>query len=309
MSKSKLATEVYKAYSGNYTLGRTKPIRAITIHHMAGKMTAKQCGAIFQRVGRNGSSHYGIGYNGEIANYVDENDTAWTNSNWDSNCESVTIETSNDVVGGDWHVSDKSLESLIKLVADISIRNNLGKLVKGKNLTWHQLVADKKYPTACPGPYLISKLDYIIEKANEIIEPKESKVQNLVIEDIPNKKVRLKINANLWNLDFTKYADAKAVKSFKKGDVIIVSAIATHPLGSKYYLTEYSFTRKINNGFNVVDCEDYVEEVIHTVNYGENLSVIAKKYNTTWQKIYNDNKSVIGPNPNIIQVGMKLVIK
>lgn len=183
MSNSKLVTETYPAYEGNYTKGRNTEIKAITIHHMASKLTAKECGAIFQRVGRKGSSNYGIGYNGEIALYVDEENTPWTNSNWNSNCESVTIETSNDVVGGKWHVSDKSLESLIKLVADIAIRNNLGLLVKGKNLTWHQLVADKKYPTACPGPYLISKLDYIIEKANEIINPPKKEEPKFEIGD------------------------------------------------------------------------------------------------------------------------------
>lgn len=183
MSNSKLVTETYPAYEGNYTKGRNTEIKAITIHHMASKLTAKECGAIFQRVGRKGSSNYGIGYNGEIALYVDEENTPWTNSNWNSNCESVTIETSNDEVGGNWHVSDKSLESLIKLIADIAIRNNLGLLVKGKNLTWHQLVADKKYPTACPGPYLISKLDYIIEKANEIINPPKKEEPKFEIGD------------------------------------------------------------------------------------------------------------------------------
>lgn len=183
MSNSKLITETYPAYEGNYTKGRNTEIKAITIHHMASKLTAKECGAIFQRVGRKGSSNYGIGYNGEIALYVDEENTPWTNSNWNSNCESVTIETSNDEVGGNWHVSDKSLESLIKLVADIAIRNNLGLLVKGKNLTWHQLVADKKYPTACPGSYLISKLDYIIEKANEIINPPKKEEPKFEIGD------------------------------------------------------------------------------------------------------------------------------
>lgn len=165
MAKSSLATATYAAYKGNYTVGRSgRKIQAITIHHMAGKLTAKQCGAIFQTVGRNGSAHYGIGYNGEIANYVDESNTAWTNSNWDSNCKSVTIETSNDENGGNWHVSDASLNSLIKLVADIAKRNNLGKLVKGKNLTWHSMFAN----TSCPGTYLMSKIDYIIEQANKL---------------------------------------------------------------------------------------------------------------------------------------------
>jgi len=165
MSKSPLATEYYPAYSGNYTQGRSgRRIEAVTIHHMAGKLTAKQCGGIFQREGRYGSSHYGIGYAGEIACYVEEQNTAWTNSNWDSNCKSVTIETSNDENGGGWHVSDASLNSLIKLVADIAKRNNLGTLVKGVNLTWHSMFAD----TSCPGTYLMSKLDYIIEEANKI---------------------------------------------------------------------------------------------------------------------------------------------
>lgn len=165
MSKSPLATENYPAYSGNYTVGRSgRRIEAITIHHMAGKLTAKQCGAIFQTVGRCGSSHYGIGYNGEIASYVDENNTAWTNSNWDSNCKSVTIETSNDENGGNWHVSDASLNSLIRLVADIAKRNNLGTLIRGKNVTWHSMFAN----TSCPGTYLMSKMDYIIAEANKI---------------------------------------------------------------------------------------------------------------------------------------------
>ena len=167
MIKSSLATETYPAYEGNFTYGRSgRRIEAITIHHMAGKLTARQCGGIFQTPGRKGSSHYGIGYNGEIACYVGEENTAWTNSNWDSNCKSVTIETSNDENGGNWHVSDASLNSLIRLVADIAKRNNLGTLIRGKNLTWHSMFAN----TSCPGTYLMSKIDYIIAEANRINE-------------------------------------------------------------------------------------------------------------------------------------------
>lgn len=165
MIKSPLATETYPAYEGNFTYGRSgRKIEAITIHHMAGKLSAKGCGDIFKTVGRYGSSHYGIGYNGEIACYVGEENTAWTNSNWDSNCKSVTIETSNSQNGGNWPVSDASLRSLIKLVADIAKRNNLGTLVRGKNVTWHSMFTN----TNCPGPYLMSKLDYIISEANKI---------------------------------------------------------------------------------------------------------------------------------------------
>lgn len=51
-----------------------------------------------------------------------------------------------------------------------------------------------------------------------------------------------------------------------------------------------------------------VEPTIYIVQRGDNLSKIAKKYNTTWKKIYERNKNVIGKNPNRIYAGQKLII-
>lgn len=185
MSNSSLATIQVPAYSGNYTRGRGgHKIQKITIHHMAGHSTAKQCGKIFQRVGRKGSTHYGIGYNGEIAQYVDEANTAWADANSKSNRISVTFETANSSTGGNWPVNDVTLNSVIKLCADIAIRNNLGPLVPGKNLTWHSMYSS----TACPGPYLKSKMGYIAAEANKIIagednyNPPQAKPQDYQME-------------------------------------------------------------------------------------------------------------------------------
>lgn len=181
MSNSSLATLQVPAYEGNYTKGREgKQIKKITIHHFAGRISAYNGGLVFQRPGRDGSSHYGIGFDGEIAQYVDEENTAWTDSNWESNTTSVTIETSNDSSGGDWPVNDITLNSLIRLVADIAIRNNLGLLVKGQNLTWHRMYA----ATACPGPYLLSKMDYICEEANKIISGDNDIITTITPVDI-----------------------------------------------------------------------------------------------------------------------------
>lgn len=167
MSNSSLATEKYMAHSNNYTKGRSgRKIEKVTIHHMAGVLSAKQCGSIFQNGSRKSSANYGVGKNGEIALFVDEANTSYADANWDSNCKSVTIETSNNKTGGDWTVSDKVLNSLIKLVADILKRNNLGKAVKGKNVTWHSMYA----ATACPGNYLRNKMDYIVDEVNKILE-------------------------------------------------------------------------------------------------------------------------------------------
>lgn len=165
MAVSPLATESYPADPSNYSGPEARVnITEITIHHMAGVNSAEGCGAIFQNPNRNGSSHYGIGVNGEIAWYVDEDCVAWTNSNWPSNQRAVTIENSNSELYGDWPVSDATLGSCIKLVADIAKRNGLGKLVPGENLTWHQMYAN----TNCPGPYLLARIQYIADEANKI---------------------------------------------------------------------------------------------------------------------------------------------
>lgn len=185
MSKSSLTQIIVPADEGNYTKGRDgRSIEAITIHHMAGRLTAKQCGRIFQAKGRYGSSHYGVGYDGSIANYVDEEDTAWTNSNWDSNCKSVTIEISDN--DNSWYVNDITLNAVIKLVADIAKRRSLGILVPGKNLTWHSMFTS----TTCPGDYLRSKMQYIADEANKINNPepiKEKTTEELAQEVIAGK--------------------------------------------------------------------------------------------------------------------------
>ena len=285
MSKSSLVQVNVPAYEGNYTVGRSgRSIEAITIHHMAGVLTAEQCGNIFKQVGRCGSSHYGIGNDGRIAQYVDEDNTAWTNSNWDSNCKSVTIETSNCEIGGDWRVSDNALNSLIKLVADIGKRNNLGTLVKGKNVTWHSMFTS----TSCPGAYLLSKMDYIISEANKINSAKDINVA-------------------------TKY---------KIGDVITINGVyvssnSTERLNPTY--TTGTITRIIegarnpylidngNLGWTNDNCIVGGNNAItYIVKAGDTLSEIAQRYNTTYQKIAKDNNI---SNPDLIYVGQKLIIK
>lgn len=168
MAYSSLACKFIPAYEGNYTKNRKEwgydKITEICIHYMAGNCSIETLGGIWQTKGRKGSSTYGIGSDGRIACYVDEKDIPWTNNNWESNCRSATIETAN--LQPDSRVTDEALNSLIKLCADIAVRNGMGKLVKGKNLTWHMMY----YNTKCPGQYLLSKMDYIVDEANKIID-------------------------------------------------------------------------------------------------------------------------------------------
>lgn len=168
MSNSKLAKKML--VSRNYDTGRDGfRIKHITIHHTAGIVDIEDLYRLMNGTSRQVSSHYGIGNDGRIGQYVDEKNTAWTNGNWVSNCTSVTIETSNCKTGGKWLVSDKALNSLIKLVADIGYRNNLGKLVPKHNVQWHSLIV----ATTCPGDYLRSKMSYICKEANKINEARK----------------------------------------------------------------------------------------------------------------------------------------
>ncbi|MGP4115471.1 transglycosylase family protein [Streptomyces sp. 4N509B] len=47
---------------------------------------------------------------------------------------------------------------------------------------------------------------------------------------------------------------------------------------------------------------------VHVVGKGDTLSLIASAHDTTWQRLYDQNKSVIGDNPDLILPGQELSI-
>jgi len=167
MVNSSLVTTDMPAYGGNYTQNRAKndgKIKMIILHHTGGVIDVNALGQIWQTVGRNGSSHYGVCDN-QVGQYVPENCISWTNTNWLANLNSVTIEMCNSTGAPNWEVSAQTLETTAQLVADISRRNGLGKLVVGQNLTYHSMYAN----TNCPGPYVLPRMQAIADRANEIL--------------------------------------------------------------------------------------------------------------------------------------------
>lgn len=165
----------YINYSPNCNIPRNNAIRKITVHHMAGNLSVEQCGNIFANRNRQASSNYGIGSDGRVGLYVDEANRSWCSSSPDNDHQAITIEVANDVIGGNWHVSDVALAKLIDLCVDICERNNIDRLVftgnANGNLTLHKYFA----PTLCPGPYLESKMPYIAEEVNRRLGMKNNK--------------------------------------------------------------------------------------------------------------------------------------
>ncbi len=176
MSNSLLAT--YTRLSPHNSGKRTQKISKITIHHMSGRMTAKQCADYFATVDKDVSSNYCIGYDGSIAVSVNEDCRSWCSASPSNDQAAVTIEVSNIANSAkedpDWKISDEAMASLIVLCADICKRNNIPKLyydgtTKG-TLTRHCMFVS----TDCPGPYIKAKTDYICDAVNKLINGSES---------------------------------------------------------------------------------------------------------------------------------------
>lgn len=163
---------------------RVYPITKITIHHMAGNSTIESCGDFFAKPSTKASANYGIGTDGRIALYVEEQNRAWTSSNWENDHRAVTIEVANDGGKPDWHISDKALASLINLCVDICKRNGIEKLNytgdKNGNLTRHNMFI----ATTCPGPYLQSKFPYIAEEVNKRLSATPENLYRVTIEGL-----------------------------------------------------------------------------------------------------------------------------
>lgn len=170
MIKSNLANIVVESNPNNYTQGRKGyKVCKITPHHMAGVLSAKRCGEIFQSPNRQASANYGIGNDGEIACYVGEENRAWTSSNRTNDYQAITIEVSNCEIGGDWKISDAAWNSLVRLCVDICTRYDFKLSYDGTpngSLTRHNMFAN----TNCPGKYLQSRFQELADTVNKILD-------------------------------------------------------------------------------------------------------------------------------------------
>lgn len=149
--------------SPNHSGSRLNSISKITIHHMAGNLSIETCGNVFLNPNKQASSNYGIGSDGRIACYVEEEDHPWTSANWENDDRAITIEVANSESGGDWPISQAAYASLIRLCADICNRYGIYPYYDGTpsaTLTEHCMFV----ATNCPGPTIHAmQVNHVIE--------------------------------------------------------------------------------------------------------------------------------------------------
>lgn len=152
MANSPLAT--YSNITSNHSGKRTAKITKITPHYMAAAWSGKQCADYFAGTGRQASSNYCVGINGDIAISVPEDCRAWTSSsNWNDQ-QAVTIECGNNP---DSSLPAAGYNALVQLCADICKRNGINPHYDGTingTITYHSMFAS----TSCPGAWLLQKI-------------------------------------------------------------------------------------------------------------------------------------------------------
>lgn len=253
---------------------RTSKITKITPHHMASVMGGVSCARMHYN--SDVSANYYIGVQGEIVGGVAEERRAWTSNSRENDHSAITIEVSNELLDGEWKISDTCYKSLVRLCADICERYNIIPKYNGNpsgSITVHKMFCS----TECPGEYLMNIIESgkfekdILESMGKIEETDPV----IVIHD----------------LDY----------EIQKGDTL--TSI------SKKFNTTVKFLKKLNNIENA-DIIKAGDDIRTSLNYvvvaGDTLTDIARRYSTSVSRLVKVNDI---DDPDHIEVGQKLVIK
>ena len=169
---SDLAT--YVNLSPNHSGRRRHKVDTLTPHYMGGDCTIETCAAIFKPTSRQASSNYGIGSDGRIGVYVEEENRAWTSSSSANDNRAITFECANLADGS---LTNACWNSLVNLCADICRRYGFkGAYYDGTTkyanvpdgymlLTMHKWFGS----TDCPGPWLSKQFHRLADEINELL--------------------------------------------------------------------------------------------------------------------------------------------
>jgi hypothetical protein len=146
-----------------------QPINGVVIHHVAG---TNGLGYVANANTRNSHPTYHIANSGAVTGIVHPDRRPYsTGGTPDPNA--VTFEIDNSSAGGDWPVSHAALEALIDVIVYHASQSPRAGKGFAKNepsvrqseffIAWHS----QYKATACPGPFIMSQLDYIVDQCNK----------------------------------------------------------------------------------------------------------------------------------------------
>ena len=153
--------------SPNCSSRQGESVTKFTPHYMGGNCSVETCGEIFAPTSRQASSNYGIGSDGRVACYVDENTRAWTSSSGWNDRKAITVEVAN--YSEDGAITDAAWESLVALGADVCRRYGFRLEYTGDqygSLTEHRMFAS----TDCPGEWLHARMGELARQVNERLD-------------------------------------------------------------------------------------------------------------------------------------------
>lgn len=202
--------------SPNHSGKRTHAVDTITPHCFVGQVTAERGLEVFLPTSRDASCNYVIGYDGKIGCSVDEDNRSWCTSSRENDQRAITIECASDAYHP-YAFTPACYDNLIKLCVDICKRYKKTKVVwkNDKNymlnyqpkanemrITVHRWFANK----ACPGDWLMGKMDAMVAEINKQLGDKPEPV-------IPKKLYHVQVGA----YKVKKNADNMAAKLQKDG--------------------------------------------------------------------------------------------
>ena len=183
---------IQKSISKNNYSTKTSHKTGFVLHWIVGELSSAD--ATFANPNRMASAHYGIGSNGEIHQYVPDNQIAWHAGNSQANRDYIGIEhAGGQMIGNTRKVPTNTChESSITLITSLCRKLGIKKLVRGQNIFKHNEVS--LAPTECSGSL---RIDFITQRVNENLQPQpeiipeikppEINYQNIMYDQTINK--------------------------------------------------------------------------------------------------------------------------
>ena len=242
----------YTKLSPNHSGLRTHSIDRITPHCVVGQCSVETLGNIFLPTSRQASCNYGIGADGRVGMYVEEENRSWCSSSSANDQRAVTIECASDTTEP-YAFKDVVYQKLITLCVDICKRNGKKKLLwfgdKDKTLSYepksdemvltvHRWFANK----SCPGEWLYSRLGDLASKVTAALGGSTATTEPAAATD--NEKA-------IWDYLYGKIGNAYGVAGLM-GNLYAESALRPNNLQNTYEkklgLSDTQYTAKVDDG-------------------------------------------------------------